>query len=117
MTISCGQVVAALAGGALLGIAVVLVVRLHGMQRTGHQWRVDTAVRLTLRGVETFRQGGGASRSEPPDTPPYEAVVVCAKAHLQLLRPQPPRPGTARSLGRDSAPGRRAADRSDPCGP
>ncbi|MEV6614231.1 hypothetical protein AB0N31_10485 [Streptomyces sp. NPDC051051] len=92
-----GQLVAALAGGALLGIAAVLVVNARDVERRAErQRRIDTAVQAIVAGVESYR------RDWPPDVDSEESgadasVEVYAKAHLRLLIRPAAAPSTASS--------------------
>lgn len=84
------QVVAAVAAGALLSVATMLVVRLYGPRRTDDRERmINAAADAVVGGVETFRQQVWAT---PPQasgsyTPAAEdaATEVWAKAHLRML--------------------------------
>lgn len=85
--VNTGQIVAALAGGALLAICTMLVIKMRAIERRAEQRRrIDTAVAAVLAGVETLR------RDWPPDAPEVDAsatVVVHARAHLRLVATQP----------------------------
>ena len=78
-----GQVVAAMAGGALLTVAAIPVLLMHLSQRRRERdRRVAAATDAVLAGVETFRQQGVTK------TLPQAAQVVHAKGHLRLIRPR-----------------------------
>lgn len=110
-----GQVVAAIAGGALLGIAGVLGLRLRAMERRNEQRaRIETAVRVLLGGVETFRQEDldrppelGSAVGQDPDS----AVEVRAKAHLRLMMERPRRKAPGRATPPSTWPVRSASIR------
>lgn len=110
-----GQIVAALAGGALLAIAAMQGIRLYALSRTGEQRheaerrreererRIDTAARAVLDGVEAARR-----RSQP------DAVVeVRSKAHLRMLvrRPCPEKCSRRGPAGVRAGRSPRAGDR------
>ncbi|MBK3630399.1 hypothetical protein JHN59_37505 [Streptomyces sp. MBT49] len=94
-----GQIVAAVAGGALLGIAAVFMIKVRTIERRAErQERVDTAVRAVLSGVESFRQDSldrALEHGSRPGQTTGSAVEVRAKAHLRLMvdRPQHKAPG------------------------
>lgn len=89
-----GQVVAAVAGGAIIAIAAMLALRMHTMQRdTDRQRRIDTAVRAMVIGVETFRHqlpdddtagGPPAGRATPV---PRADGRTAARLRLVVSRP------------------------------
>ena len=85
-----GQIVAALAGGSLLTICTMLLLRLHAYEeRAARKRRIDTAVSTILAGVETMRCGW------PPDEDALPADAGAAgearaRAHLRLIAGQPP---------------------------
>lgn len=101
-----GQIVAALAGGALLAVATMLVLRLRALERRAEQQRrIDTAVSAIVTGVAAFRldwppdAATPAERGTAAETPP--------RAHLRLIATPP---ATKRSGRRDSpAPARGSA--------
>ena len=108
MVTNAGQVVAALAGGALIAIVAVLAIRQLATDcRAEQQRRIDTAVHAIVGGVEAFRRAKPPTEEEPFELPD-EAAEVHAKAHLRLIisthPPQLP----------DKEPGTRGAPRSRP---
>ncbi|MGA5486660.1 hypothetical protein ACPCK1_02665 [Streptomyces pseudogriseolus] len=107
---NAGQIVAALAGGSLLTICTILLVKVWVMERRAEQQRrIDTAVAAVLAGVETIRNNG--EDGQPPDAAAVAAAEVRARGHLRLIATQPQRPGAGRpgrpAPGRDSARTRR----------
>jgi hypothetical protein len=110
-----GLVVTAIAGGALLGIAAAVGLRLLAIERRSERRdRVDTAVRLLLAGVETFRQECMDRPPEPgqaADEPADSAVEVRAKAHLRLMTERPRYKAPRRDGSRPSRPVRSASAR------
>lgn len=93
-----GQIVAALAAGALLTIACMVVVKLYRIERRAEERRrIDTAVQAILGGVETFRQEWPGAGSGHQDTEALNtAVEVHARAHLRLIKMRPGRPSSRR---------------------
>jgi hypothetical protein len=80
-----GQIVAALAGGAIVAIAAMLAVRLWVIERQNEERRrIDTAVQAIVSGVEAFRRSGPPEEG-PPAQPPDAAAEVHTKAHLRLV--------------------------------
>lgn len=110
-----GLVVTAVAGGALLGIAAAVGLRLCAIERrAARQDRVETAVRAVLNGVETFRQEGLDRSPEPglaTDMDADSAVEVRAKAHLRLMMEGPRYKAPRRGGPRSSRPARSASVR------
>ncbi|MFZ4143351.1 hypothetical protein ACOZDZ_21865 [Streptomyces griseoincarnatus] len=104
---NAGQIVAALAGGSLLTICTILLVKVWAIERrVEQQRRIDTAVASVLAGVETIRNIGEGG--QPPDAAAMAAAEVRARGHLRLIATQPlTKPGTGRP-GRP-APGRESA--------
>lgn len=101
--ISLAQVVAALAAGALLTIATMLVFKLHNMGSQGErpdvdeltdgERKIEIARKLAVESVETFRQQTQAGPdlhaiSDDEVSPSYEvtdeAVAARSKGHLTL---------------------------------
>lgn len=85
-----GQIVAALAGGALWAIAAMLTIRhCEARRRAERQRRIDSAARLVLDGIAEYRQ---QVRDRPPEQDGHRtsgaAVEVHAKAHLRLISQQ-----------------------------
>jgi hypothetical protein len=80
------QVIAAVATGALLTVAIMLVFRVYGAQcRAERERRIEAATIATVTGVETLRQ---QARADPGESFPLEsegAVEVRSKAHLRML--------------------------------
>ncbi|WP_228915987.1 MULTISPECIES: hypothetical protein [unclassified Streptomyces] len=103
---NAGQIVAALAGGSLLTICTILLVKVWVMERRADQQRrIDTAVASVLAGVESIRH---ADNGQPPDTAAVAAAEVLVRGHLRLIATQPhTKPGAGRP-GRP-APGRESA--------
>lgn len=100
--INVGQVVAAVAGGALLTIAIMHVIEVYVIQhrreaerneQDERAWKIETARQITLEGVETFRRRAARGHqlhvtedSEADgDDQPYGAVEARSKAHLRLF--------------------------------
>lgn len=86
-----GQIVAALAGGALWAIAAMLTFRqCEARRRAEQQRRIDSATRLVLDGVTEYRQ---QVRDRPPEQDGHRTsgavAEVHAKAHLHLVSRQP----------------------------
>lgn len=108
--VNVGQIVAALAGGSLLTICTILLVKVWAIERRVEQRRrIDTAVAAVLAGVETIRHG---DNGQPPDTDAVAVAEVRARGHLRLIATQPlAKPGAGRpgrpAPGRDSARTRR----------
>lgn len=76
-----GQVVAAMAGGALLTVAAISVLVLHMVwRRSERERRIEAAVGAVVAGAETFRQQAATTSA------PQAAQVVHAKGHLRLIR-------------------------------
>lgn len=97
-----GQIVAAVAGGAILAIAAMLALRLHTVQRESErERRVETAVRAMVLGVETFRRGlsedGAADAPPTRSTAPIARVDGRATARLRLIVSRPASRGTGRA--------------------
>lgn len=106
-----GQIVAALAGGAVLAIAVMLVLKqVHLERQVERQRKIDTATSIILAGVEVFRSDW------PPQSSDQEAglaagVEVYAKDHLRLIATR----SAARSTsGRSGPPTAEGSARSRP---
>ncbi|MFF5004649.1 hypothetical protein ACFY3G_17680 [Streptomyces phaeochromogenes] len=88
------QTVAALAGGALLAVASMLLLKLHRLQRRAEQERrIEAAARAAVEAVETFRQRTGSDHqqqvpegSEDNDVDLLsDAMEVRSKRHLTML--------------------------------
>lgn len=79
------QVIGAVATGALLTVAAMLVFRLHSERRAERERRVEAAAAATVIGVEALRQ---QARANPGETIPRAlegAMEVRSKAHLRML--------------------------------
>lgn len=106
--ISFAQVVAALAAGAVLTVAAMLVCRQYGAQRPANkpkpseggetdpddaEWKIEAARNLGFAAVETFRHHMAASPTHTqhwatghrPDVAAGSATLVRSKGHLALL--------------------------------
>jgi hypothetical protein len=104
--INLGQVVAALAAGALLTIAVMLLLELHGRPRRpkpdsqqpeaepdDREWRIEAMRNITVDAFEAIRQlaGNGEDLPAPEDLEyrpvelPHGTRVVRSKRHLHLI--------------------------------
>ncbi|MGC4912692.1 hypothetical protein [Streptomyces albogriseolus] len=109
---NAGQIVAALAGGSLLTICTILLVKVWAIERrVEQQRRIDTAVAAVLAGVETIRHG---NNGQPPDSAAVAAAEARVRGHLRLITTQPrTKPGAGRpgrpAPGRDSARTRRVS--------
>lgn len=84
------QVVAAVAAGALLSMATMLVVRLYGPRRTDdREHMINAAADAVVEGVETFRQQVRAALPETTEsdtsTGGDAAREIRSKAHLRML--------------------------------
>lgn len=88
------QVVAAVAAGALLSLATMLVFKLHSPRRAADRERmINAAADAVVGGVETFRQRVQASLPEENGSDAgaaQGATEVRSKAHLRMLVSQPP---------------------------
>lgn len=93
-----GQVIAAMAGGALLTVAAMPVLLMHlAHRRRERQRRITDATDAVLAGVETLRQ------QDVTKALPQNAQVVHSKGHLRLIRPR-----VARRLSAGACRGRTA---------
>lgn len=83
------QVVAAVAAGALLSMATMLVFKLYGPRRAADRERmINAAADAVAGGVETFRQRVQASLPEESGSDAATvqgATEVRSKAHLRML--------------------------------
>lgn len=104
-----GQVVAALAGGALLAIATMLTIRLRTLERRAEQQRrIDTAVDSIVGGIHKARSHYRPPDERPSEEAPDEDAEVHTKAHLRLITPAP----SERAAGRRSRPTGRSGSAS-----
>lgn len=80
------QVIAAVATGALLTVAVMMGLRFYGVQRRAdRERRITAAVTTTVIGVETIRQQTRASPEDSAAVTPDGSPEARSKAHLHLL--------------------------------
>lgn len=79
------QVIGAVATGALLTVAAMLVFRLHGERRAERERRIEAATAATVIGVEALRQQAQAGPEETIPQAPVSGMEVRSKAHLRML--------------------------------
>ncbi|MFF8034878.1 hypothetical protein [Streptomyces sp. NPDC016626] len=85
-----GQIIAALAGGALLAICTMLLFKVRSYERRVEQRRrVDMAVAAILAGVETIRHDWPPDDEDAPEAGIGATDEARARAHLRLVATQP----------------------------
>jgi hypothetical protein len=116
--INLGQVVAALAAGALLTLALMLVLDRHYQQRGSEQtsepqetkredeeWLIEVTRQITVERFEALQHDDGLPIAVPDDAPgglPHGAVVTRSKGHLRLIGPAVAAIVTAGTAARDA---------------
>lgn len=116
------QVMAAVAGGAILAMAAMAGLHLWAAQRKSERdRRIQDARRLVVDGIETFRRQALADQDEPDAGSdgelPGDAVDVGGRAHLRMLVdggagtaarrvPGPHRPAPGPHISRPGPPSR-----------
>ncbi|MFF6825012.1 hypothetical protein [Streptomyces longwoodensis] len=93
MVINTGQVVASVAGGALITIAIMYLLRSAAAERRAdrlerqldRQSKIDSAADLIMDGVEAFRESQTSAVADSRTREDVEAIEVRVKQHLRLI--------------------------------